>query len=139
MRSYESPRAGTAIVRATPERALAALDAAYAELGIEVKLREPSRGQIGNENFSRMYRLAHTPLSDYVGCGVTSWGAAADSYRITMSLVSQVTAVPEGTRIDTQLFARAEDMGSSKGAIGCQSLGTLEAKVNELAATHLGG
>ena len=139
VRSYESPQAGTVFVRATPAQALTALKAAYNEVGIDVKLWDTSRGQVGNENFSRMYRLGRTPLSEYVGCGITSMGAAADSYRVTMSLVSQVTDVPDGARIDTQLLARADDLASSKGQISCLTRGTLETKVNELATNHLGG
>lgn len=139
VRAYESQQAATSFVRSTPERTLAALKSAYSELGIDVKLWDPSRGQVGNQNFSRMYRLDRTPLSEYVGCGVTSMGQAADSYRITMSLVSQVTPVADGTRIDTQLLARADDMASSKGSISCLTRGTLEAKLNELASNHLSG
>jgi hypothetical protein len=139
VRSYEGVAPGVVTLQAPPDRVMAALRAAYLELGIEVKVWDPPHGQVGNRNFNKMYRMAGAPMSDYIGCGLTTTGAAADNYRVTLSLVSEVKAVPEGSRVDTQLTARADDMASSKGAIACQSLGTLEAKVNDLANRHLRG
>jgi hypothetical protein len=94
---------------------------------------------VGNKNFTKMYRLAGKPLSDYVGCGVITTGQAADSYRVTMSLVSRVTPAAGGSRVDTQLTAYAEDIGSSKGTLACLTLGTLEARLHDLAVRHLSG
>lgn len=136
VRGYEGPASKDAIMNATPDAALVALAAAYADLGIEVKLLNPKTGEVGNKHFSKMYRLAGAPLSTFVGCGLTLTGAAADSYRVTMSLVSQVTPSGSGSRVDTQLTAFAEDIGSSKGTLSCLTLGTLEERIHQLAAKH---
>jgi hypothetical protein len=126
-------------MEAPPAAALAALNSAYADLGIEVKLWNPQTGEVGNRNFTKMYRLGRKPLSDYVGCGTITTGQAADNYRVTMSLVSHVTPAASSSRVVTQLTAYAEDIGSSKGTLSCLTRGTLEARLHDLAVKHLGG
>jgi hypothetical protein len=128
---------GVAVIHARPDAVLAAFNAAYGDMRIEVKLWDPPHGQVGNKNFSKMYRLGGAPLSTYFGCGTTLTGAAADSYRVTISLVSQVTPVADGSETRTLVTGFADDLGSSKGAITCESLGTLERRLSELAQKHL--
>ena len=129
----------TSTVSAPPAAMLAALKAAYADLGIEVKLWNPQTGEVGNRNFTKSYRLAGRPISDYLGCGVTTTGQAADNYRITMSLVSRVTPSGSGSTVETKLTGYAEDISSSKGTLSCMTLGILEQRLQKLALTHLGG
>lgn len=139
VRAYEGSTSGVATLNAPPDVALAALSAAYSDLGIEVKLWNPPTGEVGNKNFSKMYRLGGKPLSAYVGCGTITTGEAADSYRVTMSLVSHVTPNGSGSKVETQLTAYAEDIGSSKGTLSCLTLGTLEERIHQLAVKHVGG
>jgi hypothetical protein len=139
IRTYEGSTSGQTIIEAPPAAALAALNSAYADLGIEVKLWNPQTGEVGNKNFTKMYRLAGKPLSDYVGCGTITTGQAADSYRVTMSLVSRVTPAAGLSRVETELTAYAEDIGSSKGTLACLTLGSLEARLHDLALRHLSG
>jgi hypothetical protein len=125
---------------ATPPLAmLSGLSAAYSDLGIEVKLWNPQTGEVGNRNFTKSYRLAGHPISDYLGCGTTTTGQAADNYRITMSLVSRVTPSGTGSTVETKLTAYAEDISSSKGTLSCVTLGTLEQRLQKLALSHGGG
>jgi hypothetical protein len=139
IRSHDGPTWGETMVNAPPQATLAALKAAYTDLGIEVKLWNPQTGEVGNKNFSKMYRLAGKPLSEYVGCGTITTGQAADSYRVTMSLVSHVTPSGTGSRVETQLTAYGEDIGSSKGTLACLTLGNLEERIHQLAIKHAGG
>jgi hypothetical protein len=139
LRTYDGPRSDQTIIEASPAATLAALNSAYADLGIEVKLWNPQTGEVGNKNFTKMYRLGGKPLSDYVGCGTITTGQAADNYRVTMSLVSHVTPAASSSRVETQLTAYAEDIGSSKGTLSCLTLGTLEARLHDLAVRHLSG
>jgi hypothetical protein len=139
IRAHDGPTSGEIIVNAPPPAMLAALSSAYGDLEIEVKLWNPQTGEVGNKNFSKMYRLAGKPLSEYVGCGTITTGQAADSYRVTMSVVSHVTPNGSGSKVKTQLTAYAEDIGSSKGTISCLTLGTLEERIHQLAAKHAGG
>jgi hypothetical protein len=139
LRTYDGPRSDQAIIEAPPAAVLAALNSAYADLGIEVKLWNPQTGEVGNKNFTKMYRLGGKPLSDYLGCGTITTGQAADNYRVTISFVSHVTPVGSSSRVLTQLTAYAEDIGSSKGTLSCLTTGNLEARLHDLAVRHLSG
>jgi hypothetical protein len=137
LRTHDADQRGPVAVTAPPDKMLAALRAAYADLGIEVKLWDPPNGEVGNKNFTKMYRLAGSPLSAYVGCGLTPNGQAADSYRVTLSVVSQVRPAGGGSTVLTSLSAFAEDLASSKGSISCETRGILEQKILQSATTHL--
>ena len=138
IRSYEGKRAGTIIVKGSSDAVFEALRSAYGELGIDVELFDPAHGQVGNRNFTKMYRLAGDRMSHFVGCGITEMGQAADAFRVTMSVVSDVSAAGKDWQIDTRLDAHADDLASSKGRIACQLKGTLEEKLNGLVAKRLG-
>ena len=138
VRSHDLP-ANDSVIDSAPDAALAALQAAYEDLGIEVKMFDSNTRQIGNKRFAKMYELKGVRLSKYVGCGFTQTGPAADSYRVTMSIVSRVMPSGTGSRIYTELTAYAEDLGSSKGTLSCTTLGALEQRIQELAVTHAGG
>ena len=138
IRSYD-PTTSIAQVSASPSVLFAAVTDAYQELGIEVKLSDPNTGEVGNKRFSAMYRLAGAPVSTYLGCGLTTTGPAADSYRVTISLVSQITPSGSGSQLGTELTATADDLASSKGHISCMTTGALEQKIADLAIKHLGG
>jgi hypothetical protein len=86
-----------------------------------------------------MSDIAGVRMSKYVGCGSSETGPTADSYRVTMSIISRVTPTSDGSRIDTQLTAFAQDPGTSKGALSCTSLGALEQRIHALTAKHVGG
>jgi hypothetical protein len=120
------------LVKASPAKVLAALTSVYSDLGIEVKLYDPGSGQVGNRNFSRTHRLAGEPISKFLGCGMMVFGEAADTYRVTMSVVSQVTPRDGGSNLETWLTAAARDLGTSTGDVSCVSRGTLETRVNQL-------
>jgi hypothetical protein len=128
---------GPVAVPPPAEKMLAALSAAYADLGIKVKVWDPPHGEVGNRNFTKMYRMGGAPLSDYLGCGVTTTGEGANNYRLTPSLVSKVTSDAGGSTVLTTLTGYAEDLASSKGTISCSTRGTLEGKLMQLAMRHL--
>jgi hypothetical protein len=137
LKTRELNQQGPVAVPAPPGKMLAALSAAYADLGIEVKLWDPPHGQVGNRNFTKMYRMGGQPLSDYLGCGVTTTGEAADNYRLTLSLVSQVAPSGGGSTVVSTLTGYAEDLASSKGTISCGTRGILEGKLLQIAMKHL--
>jgi hypothetical protein len=138
IRAYEGGQSGTIVVHGSSDAVFNALRSSYRDIGVEVKVDDPPHGEIGNREFSRMYRMGGESMSHFVGCGITEMGQAADKYRITMALVSSVTALPDAWRIETRLDAHADDLASSKGMIACQTRGTLEGEVNALVAKRLG-
>jgi hypothetical protein len=117
----------------------AALASAYSDLGIEVKLSDPTNGQIGNRNFSKIHSLAGEPISKFLDCGMILMGQAADNYRITMSVVSQVTARGAETNLETWLTASARDLGTSTASVSCSSTGALETRINQLVLQRISG
>jgi len=138
VRSHDA-NAADSTIDATPDLVFSAVAAAYQDLGIEVKFLNSATRQIGNKRFPKMYDLGGVRLSKYVGCGSTETGPAADNYRVTMSIISQVTPSGTGSRVSTQLTAYAEDLGSSKGTLSCLTLGGLEQRINQLTIKHIGG
>lgn len=129
----------TVHLKSAPAVTLDALRTAYTELGVDVGLFDPSTGQVGNKNFVKMHKLAGVPLSQYFGCGDTMTGPAADDYSVTMSLVSRVSPEGTGSRVDTQVQARAQNITSSSGSVRCETKGEFEAKLNTLLAQKTGG
>jgi hypothetical protein len=124
----------------TTSAAMAAAAAAYKELGVEVKLSDPSTGEIGNRRFSLYHRFAGVALDKYLGCGLTTTGAGANSYRITMSLVTYVSAAAAGgSNVQTKLTATGDDPSSSQGQLACLTTGLLEQRVNDLIAAKARG
>ena len=85
-------------------------------------------------------KMAGQALTDFVNCGSTVTGPAADTYRGTMLLVSTVkpsgsaSGNGTGSTVETRFQSRAIDPagGTSAGAMECQSLGTLEQKLHDL-------
>ena len=127
------------LVKAPPARVQGALLSAYADLGIEVKLYDPGAGEVGNRNFSSVHRFAGEPISKFLSCGQILMGQAADNYRVTMALVSQVTPKGADTNLETWLTATARDLGTSTTSASCVSTGRLETRLNDLVLQHLGG
>jgi len=126
-------------VKARPDSVFALLRTIYPEVGVEVKLFDPAKGEIGNRNFSKYYNLKGVALHNFVGCGTTATGPSADTYRVTMSLVSYVFADATGSNVSTRLEAKADDTGLSKGMVSCLTTGMLEERVNQLLLTRSGG
>jgi len=141
LRSYDVGRAQVSIPGAPRDSVLVALQAIYTKLGVDVTLLNPATGEIGNIKFSKVGRLGDTPLSRYVSCGVTATGVAADTYRVTMSLVSRVTAnvAETGSTVSTQLAAYAQDVGTGTGRISCSTTGALESRLNQMLLNRFGG
>ena len=137
VRSHD-PVTTDSIINAPPDSAFVALQAAYHDLGIEIKTMNAAAREIGNRRFTKMYDIAGIKMSKIVGCGSSETGPTADSYRITMSIISRVIPSTEGSRIDTELTATAQDPGTSKGSLSCTSLGGLEQRIHALTAKHLG-
>lgn len=111
----------------------------FFELGMDANYSNRPAGQIGNRDFTKYSMLGRAPLHEYVVCGSTMTGAAADSYRVQMSVISTVTAEGSGSKIETALSARAADPGSSKGWVSCQTTGTLEGRMHRLLSRKIKG
>ena len=114
-----------------PSRAFEAVKAVYGELGIPLGVNEPATGRVGNADFWRTRKLGNEPISTYLSCGDSFTGAAADSYRIYISLVSAVRPDGKGTsELETLFTARAQNMeGTAGDPVACGTTGRLEERI----------
>jgi hypothetical protein len=138
LRSRDETVQNTVHVAAKQDAIFAALADIYPALGVNIALQDPATGEFGNRNFSKMYRLGGVQLSNYLGCGITSTGPGADSFLVTMSLVSHVTPDATGSTVVTRLDATAQDQGSSSARQACLTTGQLEQKVSDLLVKQVG-
>jgi hypothetical protein len=138
LRSRDEAVQNTVHVPAKQDAIFAALADIYPALGVNIALQDPATGEFGNRNFSKMYRLGGVQLSTYVGCGVTSTGAGADRYLITMSLVSRVTPDATGSTVVTRLDAAGQDQSTSNARVSCLTTGQLEQRISDALVKAVG-
>lgn len=119
-----------------PAAALDVVRAAYEAASVPVTLADRAGGQVGNQRLVVRRALGGTPLSRYLQCGQTITGTRADVDRIVMSIVSTVTALPDGrSTVSTMIAAHAVDVsGNSSDPQRCASTGALETRVHTWAA-----
>ncbi len=124
----DTPRASTMTVAATPTAAWAAAKQAYTSIGVPVTFENTAVHQLGNQNFFQARQLAGQSMTDFVDCGQGMTGAKAASYRIYMSLITDIAADGKGgTVVQTMFTALGQDMsGVSSDRIPCGSTGRLE-------------
>ena len=113
-------------VAATPERVFAALKEAYPTIGVQVGTVDDAQRMVGNRRLEISRRLGSSPISRYLRCGETAFGApAADQHRVRLNMVSTVRPAAEGSVVETVVQATATPAGQSNGA-NCSSTGILE-------------
>jgi len=123
---------------ASPDKVWATLPAALADLGLS---GGPQTGQTRTylASVSSIRRqLNKVPLSRYLECGTTPSGASgADTHLIRLQVTSIVEPEGQGSRVRTQLLARATSIEGSAGIIDCSTTGVLEARLGELLEARL--
>jgi len=125
----ERPKATTVVTPASPNVAATAVRLIYKQFEIPIATDNPTTHQIGNNDFHRTRTLAGHPMTEWLNCGVGMTGPKAASYRIYLSVLTDV--IPDGhggTTLHTLLVARAQDMaGTSDDPVLCGSTGKFEA------------
>jgi hypothetical protein len=125
----ERPRAVTSTIAVPPATVWLAVKKAYLEIDVPVTVENPSARQIGNQNFYKTRTFAGHAMTDFVDCGSGMTGPKASTYRIYMSLLTDV--IPDGqggTRVQTTFVPMGQDMmGNSTDRIVCGTTGRLEA------------
>lgn len=134
------PPNAKAPIPATPARAFGALKQVYAELDIPAATNDPASGRVGNTNFWKTRRLSGEAMSTYLNCGESFTGAAANTYRIYISLVSSIRPDGKGgSELETAFHAQAQNMdGTSGDRIPCGSTGRLEERIRTTLLLKLG-
>jgi hypothetical protein len=124
----ERPKSVTAVFGVPPVAVWVAVKKVYADLGIPITVDNPPAHQLGNNNFNRTGRLVGRPMTDFLDCGHGISGSNASTFRIYISLITEVTADPGGAaKTLTTFTGSAQDMsGSSTDRVPCGSTGRFE-------------
>jgi hypothetical protein len=127
------PPNATAHIPVSPSRVFDALKSVYEELGVPPAINDPTTGRFGNTDFWKMRKLGTEPISTYLNCGDSIMGPAADTYRIYISLVSQVHPDGKGeTDLETSVTAQARNMeGTTSDRVSCGTTGRLEEHIRQ--------
>ena len=105
---------------------------AYKALKIPTNLADSSAGQFGNSGFTQNGSLAGRRMSSWIRCGEGITGPNADSWRVSIAILSAVERVAKDrTRLRTVVVASARNMaGGSSAPILCSTSGQLEEAIN---------
>lgn len=117
-------------VDATPAEVLEVLPAAFASVGLPLpEIDEQNRlAVIQPHVVSR--RLGGVRMSSYFDCGRGPAGLYADSYRIHLSIATQVEPLGEGgSTLLTRVEAIGQNTGGTSGNARCSSLGQMESRI----------
>ena len=106
--------------------------AAYDVMGLEANLMSARDFIVGRQGLVLRRRLGDTRLSAFINCGNSLTGDNADSYEVTLTVITQVTPVDDGSsRLATRVDAGARPMGTSGNLVACSSTGRLEREMAE--------
>lgn len=131
----DDPSGSTMVLAVPAARAWTAVPAAYNVLPIPVVAFDSTRRTI--QGSASAYRsFLRSSVSRFVDCGTTIVGPSADSYRVQISVESQVEALSDSTSsLQTRVDASA---AGGSGTIHCSTTGSLERLVNNQVAELLG-
>lgn len=118
----------------TPDQAWAALPSVYLQLGIPVEVNDPRNKTMGTSTFRVRRLIGKTRATQYVDCGASGTLQNAETYQLTLSILSSVRPDPEGgTIVSTTIAGTGRNpITSSNADVRCVSTGDLERKIREL-------
>ncbi len=124
----ERPRATMISIAAPLSNVWLAVKSVYAELEIPVVVDNPATHQLGNANFAKSRVLAGQSMTLFVDCGSGMTGPKSASYRIYISLLTQVTPNPDGTTaVQVTFVPMGQDVSAgSSDRIPCGTTGRFE-------------
>jgi hypothetical protein len=124
----EKPRPSTTTIAADPVTVWTAVKKVFASLEIPVGIENPQAHTIGNQNFYKSRTMGGESMTQFVDCGQGMTGAKAASYRIYMSLITNVAGDGKGgTLLQVTFSALGQDVTEgSTDRIPCGSTGHLE-------------
>jgi hypothetical protein len=124
----DRPRAVGTTIAAPAAQVWLAVKKVYADLDIPVTVENPSAHQIGNANFFKSRQIGGRSMTEFVDCGSGMTGPKASTYRIYISLLTDVvTDGNGGAKIQTTFVPMGQDVGEgSTDKIPCGSTGRFE-------------
>jgi len=136
----ERPRGTVAVIAAPPDSVWLAVKKVYGDFEIPVTVENPSVHQLGNPNFYKTRQLAGQSMVQFVDCGSGMTGPKSASYRIYISLLTDVMADGKGgTTVQTTFVPKGLDPNGTSGEqIPCGSTGRFEAYLLDRVRAALG-
>jgi hypothetical protein len=132
LRTFSSgPSTAELGVAAAPEKVFTVLPGVYEALGVPINTVRSDGNTIGAREVRMPRRLGKVALSQYVDCGTNATGSPnADTYAVTMSVLTRVAPAASGSTVVTQIAATARPITVSGNTIQCSSTGRLEQAIN---------
>jgi hypothetical protein len=119
----------TSTVLAPVDRAWGIIEGVYADLGITAGVRNNEERRIGNEAIKVRRRLGSMSLSRMLDCGGTPGAPNADTYEVTLYVMTRLLPDAEGrTVVASTVTATARSTNFGRD-VACTSLGTLEQRI----------
>ncbi len=124
----DKAHASTATIAAPPAVVWTAVKQAYTSLEIPIGIENPAAHTLGNQNFYKSRSMGGESMTAFVDCGQGMTGAKAASYRIYMSLITNVSGDANGgTLVQVTFSALGQDVTEgSTDRIPCGTTGRLE-------------
>jgi hypothetical protein len=120
------------VVDASPQEVFQATLEVYEELGIDMPQADPRRMLVQNPGLRVSRSLLDRRVSHFLQCGQGITGPNADSFRITMHILTSVEAEGTGSRLGTEIRATAANpRGTSNAVMQCTSTFRFEARIIE--------
>ncbi len=119
-------------------RVWAVLPFVYRSIGVPTTTADATSHVFGTEGIKVRRELAHVPLSRFLDCGMAQGASSADSYDVSLAVLTQLQ--PDGaggTRIATGVEATARPVMFSGEAVRCTSKGVLEQRILEAIRAQL--
>lgn len=111
----------------------------YEELGIPLTIKNDARKLIGNESWRTRRQIGRVPMQRYLNCGRSGTIENAETYQITLSIMTSVTVNPSGgSVVGTILQATGRNpVTSSTQDVRCVSMGDLEIRIRDMVQTRV--
>lgn len=134
---YPDERIYADTLAVTPSAAWSSIARAYADAGLPPGVAQEGMRTYGVARASVRRALAGVPLSRMLRCGATMGIENADSYSVTLSMVSKLRPIAtDRVVIESQLRASAIPTGVSSNPITCATTGELERRIKNLLEYH---
>jgi hypothetical protein len=125
-------------INAPPARVWQALPAVYEALRVPVTTVVSNDMLLGNYRVKVRRELGAAPLSRYLGCGSGSGGQNADTYDVTLTLLTQVASGSgQSSRVITTVEANAVSAAFGGAPVPCTTTGDLEIRIADMIRERL--
>jgi hypothetical protein len=122
------------LINAPVDKAWAALQSAYATLGIPVTELNQQQRTIGNPTYRIRRRIGDVPTMRALDCGGDSGMPNAETYQLLLTVKSRIIANEAGgSVVQTTLEGTGRNATTSASSdVRCSSMGTLEKRIADL-------